>query len=225
MNPTFAEIADHMRGLGLGALAHANWHANYMSFENDYWPELSVLQAAHAAELLIKSRIAQEHPLLIFEQLPRSPDADSPPEIDLAQLVARGRTIQYTDLPDRLWAAAGVRVPDVAQYQEFGRLRNAIQHFVPPPQAQPSEQTIRFIYGVLDRFISECWGLFAIDYNEDYEPYVYLMENLIRRGILFRVSPNAAADAKHLNAKWPEADSGYRTEMEQRIAAALQQQG
>ena len=43
-----------MRALVLGALAHANWHANYMSFTNDYSPELSVVQTAHAGELLIK---------------------------------------------------------------------------------------------------------------------------------------------------------------------------
>ena len=37
---------------------------------NDHWPELSVLQAAHAAEFLVKARIAEEHPLLVFERLP-----------------------------------------------------------------------------------------------------------------------------------------------------------
>ena len=57
-------VHKHMRHLGLAALAHANWHANFHSFENDWWPELSVLQAAHAAEILIKARIAQQHPLL-----------------------------------------------------------------------------------------------------------------------------------------------------------------
>jgi uncharacterized membrane protein YgdD (TMEM256/DUF423 family) len=66
-------VHKHMGGLGLGALAHANWHANYHSFENDWWSELSVLQAAHAAEILIKARIAQRHPLLIFEHLPKPP--------------------------------------------------------------------------------------------------------------------------------------------------------
>lgn len=59
-------VHEHMRGLGLGALAHANWHANRKSLENKYWSELSVLQASHAGELLIKARIAQEHPLLIL---------------------------------------------------------------------------------------------------------------------------------------------------------------
>lgn len=72
MNPELSKISNHMFNLGTSALAHANWHANYMNFENDMWPELSVLQAAHAAEILIKARIAEEHPLLIFEQVPRS---------------------------------------------------------------------------------------------------------------------------------------------------------
>ena len=63
-------ISKHMLSLGLGALAHANYHAHLYSVENDKWSELSVLQAGHAAEILIKARISQEHPLLIFEQLP-----------------------------------------------------------------------------------------------------------------------------------------------------------
>src|SRR5690242_8785771 len=71
VNPELKGIWEHIRDLGLGALAHANRHAAYAAMENPRWPDLSVLQAAHSAELLIKARIAQEHPLLIFEQLPR----------------------------------------------------------------------------------------------------------------------------------------------------------
>lgn len=70
MNPALKGIWEHMLDLGLGALAHANRHAAYAAMENERWPQLSVLQAAHAAELIIKARIAQEeHPLLIFEHL------------------------------------------------------------------------------------------------------------------------------------------------------------
>jgi hypothetical protein len=65
-------VGEHIRDLGLGALSHANRHAAYAAVKNPKWPELSVLQASHAAELLIKARIEQEHPLLIFEQLPKS---------------------------------------------------------------------------------------------------------------------------------------------------------
>lgn len=69
MNPALKDVWKHMLDLGLGALAHANRHAAYYDMENARWPDLSVIQAAHAAELIIKARIAEEHPLLIFEQL------------------------------------------------------------------------------------------------------------------------------------------------------------
>lgn len=99
-----------MRDLGLGALAHANRHAAYAAMENPRWPELSVFQAAHAAELLIKARIAQEHPLLIFESLPRSTQAAGA-HLDLDDLFKQGRTFQWSDLPERLWAATGISIP------------------------------------------------------------------------------------------------------------------
>src|SRR5258708_6221421 len=176
---TLDEVHEHMLGLALGALAHANWHANYYSMENQYWSELSVLQAAHAAEILIKARIAQEHPLLIFEQLPKAPTEDEP--LSLKRIVESGRTYQYADLPDRLWATTGIKLPELERYRAFGRLRNSIQHFTVPENVDVSEETIRFIFEVIDPFIHDCWGLYAVDFNEDYEPYVYFVEGLIRR--------------------------------------------
>src|SRR5207237_5120886 len=103
VNPALKGIWEHIRDLGLGALAHANRHAAYAAMENPRWPDLSVLQAAHSAELLIKARIAQEHALLIFEQLPRSTQA-SGAMLDLGDLFRQGRTLQWPDLPERLWA-------------------------------------------------------------------------------------------------------------------------
>ena len=76
MNPELESVYEHMLKLGLGALAHANYHSAYWAPENEEWGELSVLQAAHAAEILIKARIAQEHPLLIFEDFPKLADQE-----------------------------------------------------------------------------------------------------------------------------------------------------
>ena len=59
MDQALREISGHMRELGLGALSHATWHVHIHSMENPWWPQLSVLQAAHAAEILIKARIAE----------------------------------------------------------------------------------------------------------------------------------------------------------------------
>jgi hypothetical protein len=209
-----------MIGLGLGALAHANWHANFMSWENKYWPQLSVIQATHAAEILIKARIAQEHPLLIFEQIPKSSQVPGN-LLEFQDLIERGRTFQYLDLPELLWATTGLRLPNEDRYKEFGRLRNALQHFASPRNVDLSLKTIEFIYEVIDPSINQWWGLFAIDYNEDHEPYVYLIENLVRHSVLFLVSPVAANDFQHLTLEWPEGKPDYRAEVEGRFAEAI----
>ncbi len=157
---------------------------------NNSTPALSALQAAHAAELLIKARIAEEHPLLIFEQIPKASESASG-LLDFKDLFRKGRTLDYADLPARLWAATGMKLPGLDLFNEFGRLRNAIQHFA-SPGVDVSEEVTKFIYGVIDPLIHECWGKFAIDYNEDTEPHRYLMEIVIRREVSFLVSTVAA---------------------------------
>ena len=151
VNPALSEVWTHMRELGLGALAHANRHAAY-SGDNARWPELSVLQAAHAAELLIKARIAEEHPLLIFEELPGATKAAGP-MLDVQDLFKYGRTLQWTNLPGRLWAATGLEIPNRECFDNFGRLRNGLQHFGPAGDVDAGSETLRFVFKVIDPFI------------------------------------------------------------------------
>ncbi|WP_207770965.1 hypothetical protein [Kumtagia ephedrae] len=211
-------VHEHMLELALGALAHANWHANYHSFENSRWSELSVLQAAHACEILIKARIAQEHPLLIFEHLPKPQPGQA--SLSIRELVEGGRTYQYSDLPDRLWATTGIRLPGLERHKEFGRLRNTIQHFLAPSYMDISYETIAFIYEVIDPFINTSWGLFAVDYNEDHEEYIYLVGGLIRRGVRFLASPGMMECFDSIDFEWPQGDSEYRKFMESRFEVA-----
>ncbi|HEX8638834.1 MAG TPA: hypothetical protein VF692_12275 [Pyrinomonadaceae bacterium] len=219
MNPALKDVWKQMSKLGLGALAHANRHAAYAAMENGSWPELSVLQAAHAAELFIKARIAQEHPLLIFEQLPRSTQAAGT-HLDLEDLFKQGRTIQWADLPERLWATTGQSIPNRDKFVDFGKLRNGIQHFA-APDIDAGKESLRFIYEVIDPFINECWGLFAIDYDEDHEPYIYFVNALVSREISFLVSPDAAATSQDWDVDWTTVRTGYRNEMQRRIQDAL----
>ncbi len=209
-----------MRDLGLGALAHANRHAAYAAIENPRWPELSVLQAAHAAELLIKSRIAEEHPLLIFEHLPRSTQALGT-HLDLEDLFRQGRTIQWSDLHERLWAATGLSIPNKERFDRFGKLRNGIQHFAPPPGVDAGEETLRFVFEVVDPFINQCWELFAVDCDEDYEPYVYFVHALVSREITFLVSPESAAEFDNWDVDWSKVSPTYKTEMQARVQKSL----
>lgn len=208
-----------MLDLGLGALAHANRHAAYAAYENDRWPDLSVLQAAHAAELLIKARIAQEHPLLVFEYLPR-PTAAAVPQLDLDQLFRDGRTYQWSELPDRLWASTGIVLPERKQFEQFGRLRNGIQHFAPAPEQNAGEMALKFVFGVIDPLINECWDLYAIDFDEDYEPYLYFVRALVSREITFLVSKDAAACFRDWDADWDCVSESYRDLMHERVRVA-----
>lgn len=216
MNEALKGVWEHMRLLGLGALAHANRHAAYAAMDNARWPELSVLQAAHAAELLIKARIAQEHPLLIFDQLPRSTQAAGS-FLDLEDLFKQGRTLQWSELPERLWAATGQSIPNKDKFEFFGKLRNGIQHFGPGPDGDVGGETLSFVFDVIDPFIHQCWGLFAVDYDEDYEPYIYFVQALASREIKFLVSPEAAAKFSDWDVDWAECAPQYKTEMHARV--------
>lgn len=168
MNNSLEEIPNHMLELGLSALAHANRHSCYAALENHKWQEISVLQAAHASEILIKARIAQEHPLLILEQFPKI----SGDIITINELFEKGKTIDWSDLPQRLWACAGLKIPEVEKFREFGKLRNGIQHFMSPSvNNNLGYKVMDFIFSVLDPFINNCWGLYAIDFDEDYASF------------------------------------------------------
>jgi hypothetical protein len=218
MNPDLKDVYKHMLSLGLGALAHANRHSNFSSELNEHWDSLSVLQAAHAAEILIKARIAQEHPLLIFEKMPRPLQGVSEP-LELKQLFEQGKTLQYSDLPDCLWAATGIHLPNVELYRNFGKLRNSIQHFAPASDRDVSFETRQFIFSVIDPFINSCWELYAIDYIEDYDPYDYIIPDLLDSEIYFLVSPGAAViDVDDFN--WLDENPEYKAEMTRRFCEA-----
>jgi hypothetical protein len=220
MNPDLRSIWQRMQGLGLAALAHANRHSAYTPIENGHWPELSILQAAHAAELLIKARIAQEHPLLVFEDLPKPKTVDA--TLNVKRLFEDGKTIQWSDLPQRLWAATGTRLPNVEAFREFGRLRNGVQHFAPPSGTDAGALTLKFVFEVIDPFIHGAWGLCAVDYDEDHEPYLYFVGALVRHEILFHVSAEAAACFKDWDVEWDKVPAAYGDEMHRRVTAALE---
>lgn len=198
-------------------MQHALRLSLYSNQENASWSALSVLSAAHAAELLIKARIAQEHPLLIFETTPKARDGVL---LDFSLIASEGRTFQYSDLPARLWAATGTRVPNEKHYRDFGRLRNTIQHFAEPPE-DLSSLASAFIFEVVDPFIGEHWGLFAIDYNEEYgDHYEHIFETLIARDQRPRLSPTAIKYWKD-EVIPDDAPSGYRKWFEGALAATV----
>src|SRR5262249_17846938 len=154
-----------------------------------------------------------------FEDLPRSTQAAGS-LLSVEDLFLKGRTLQWADLPERLWATTGLTLPNKAKFDQFGKFRNGIQHFSLPLDQDPSEETLKFVFEVIDPFINLCWGLYAVDYDEDDEAYVYFVRALIHREIRFLVSPDAAEAFDEWDVDWDDVDREYREEMHRRVKEA-----
>ena len=102
--------------------------------------------------MVVKSRIAREHPLLVFKSLPKSHETEG--VLDIPQLFETGRTLDYKDLPERLWAATGLRMEKKVEFLEFGKLRNKIAHFAAPDTAL-AQETLIFVFEVMEPLLEE----------------------------------------------------------------------
>lgn len=220
MNELFKDVHINMKQLGLGALAHANRHAIYRDdYANDKWGELSVLQAAHAAEILIKAKIAEEHPLLLITQYPQISNDD----LSINDLLLKDtHSIEWHELNHYLWATCGMKIPNFTVFKDFGKLRNGIQHLgMRPSDISPSLATLKFIYSVIDPFINDCWRLYAIDYDEEYDPYIYMLPTLIYYEIPFLVSSEAVKCHCDWDNNLNDCSIEYQHIMGKRIQNAL----
>lgn len=196
MHPACKEMSAHMKGLGLGILAQAQKNAFYWDYPDHLDRGVfAILQAAHASEILMKAVIAQEHPLLIFSQIPKSSSTDGG-LLDIDDLLQSGKTIQYSELPERLWATTGYKVKDIQVFREFGRLRNTIQHLA-LPKVDFGTTTAEFVYKVIDPLIGKIWDLYAVEYCDVDSHEDDMMEILVRHGITyFRYPDRLAVQAK-----------------------------
>ncbi|EFD1002473.1 hypothetical protein FGT76_23115, partial [Escherichia coli] len=215
MDVNLKKVHEHMIVLGAGSLAHANYLAHFYDMSNSMWSQLGVLQAAHACEIFLKARLAQEHPLLIFESLPKS-TADCVNKttglLDFESLLEKGQTITYSELPEKVWAATGKKINNLKLYNDFGKLRNSIQHFA-APNKDVSMLTSQFIYEVIDPFINAEWGMCAMDFCDDYEEYEYLIPVLANRNILFNVSQRIDGGLNELSRLIKDGTIPYQKEI------------
>ena len=114
MNPETKQVSQHMKEFGLHILGRAIYDATFSEMTRPFAHMLSVVHAAHGAEILIKARIAEEHPLLIFKSYPKSNTTKD--VLSIKELFKYGRTLMYSDLPEVLWATTGYRIKELDRY-------------------------------------------------------------------------------------------------------------
>lgn len=66
MDTEAKKISEHMKEFGYCLLARAIHYAAFSEYGRPYVHAISITLAHQASEILIKARIAEEHPLLIF---------------------------------------------------------------------------------------------------------------------------------------------------------------
>ena len=174
-----------MKELGLHLFGKSIVSVIFNEMMSAYAHAMGIVHCAHAAELLIKARIAEEHPLLIFESLPKpSNDGTS---LELKKLLMEARTIKYSDLPGALWAATGDRIPSIEEFNSFGNLRNGIVHLCVPSGIEFDARTIDYGFKIIEPMIRRWWSVDVVEYMEEYDADCedYLLECLAARNLSF----------------------------------------
>ncbi len=180
MNPETKQVSQHMKEFGLHILGRAIYDATFSEITRPFAHMLSVVHAAHGAEILIKARIAEEHPLLIFKSYPKSNTTKD--VLSIKELFKYGRTLIYSELPEVLWATTGYRIKELDRYQKFGDLRNIIVHFSAAPDCEASTETLKFALEVLDYIVQDFWGESLIYYSQEWDD-VIISEGYLREQI------------------------------------------
>jgi hypothetical protein len=204
MHPDTREVAEHMRGFGMAILGRATYDLTFSEMMAPYKHAMAVGHAAHGAEIVLKARIAQEHPLLLFSHLPKSTNAQD--QLTISELFEYGRTVQYNELPEVLWAATGIRMSNVKQYQDFGKLRNSIIHFA-VPDVDYHDEALKFLFEVMEPLTQSFWGLSIVPYAGIWDEYVWEDDGL--RGQLDQAGVTITADLDYVLER---SNYDYRTE-------------
>lgn len=172
-------IHKHIKEYGFVVLGRSIYSATYTEQLNPYSNRLCVIDAAHGIELIIKARIAQEHPLLIFKDIPMNQEKYK--LIDYEQLYDKGKTYSYSELPNILWATTGYKIKNIKQYKDFGKLRNGLMHFA-VPKDNLAHKTLLFVFEYVDHIVQDLWGENIVKYAEEFDSEIitdgYLMDRI-----------------------------------------------
>jgi hypothetical protein len=166
MHPDTRQVAEHMKDYSFHLLGKALYDATFSEMTDPFAHTLSVVQAAHGAEILVKARIAQEHPLLIFSTYPKSSSTGD--LLGIKELFEKGKTLNYSDLPEVLWATTGYRMKHSDRFKLFGDLRNGLVHFA-APVIDASAETIKFAFEVMDPMAHDFWNDSFVGYAASWD--------------------------------------------------------
>ena len=164
------KIATQMRDFGLSMVAKGILNVTYPEKGDPYSHAMGLVQVANGSEILIKSRIVEEHPLLVFNKIPTNTKI-SDGNLKFEDLLEHGQTIMYSDLPERLWQTTGYKIEPISLFEEFGKVRNKIVHFA-VPNISLSELTLKFTFNIIEKAINKWWDTTILEYAQEYDEQI-----------------------------------------------------
>ena len=154
MNRKNIKHSEHMKDYSFNILGCALYNAAFSERGRPFSNTISVINAAHGAEIFIKAKIAEEHVLLIFEKYPPQNNIEDGLNLDI--LFESGVTYSYSKLPYILQIVTGYKMKNQDKYLEFGRLRNGLIHFTAVKE-NTSEITLKYLFELCDPVIWDFW--------------------------------------------------------------------
>jgi hypothetical protein len=168
MHPETKNIWKSMQDLSFHMLGKALRDCTFNEMGAPYAHTMSIVNTAHGAELLLKARIAKEHPLLIFEKLPKPSGLNI---LNINSLIENGTTVKYSELPDLLWASTGyaMSAKHKKAFTNFGIERNRIVHLGLPGAGTDSTFVMSFLLETLDYICQDIFEASFVLYADEFD--------------------------------------------------------
>lgn len=194
-----------------GALSQANTHFTYFDPGSEHWHFISIVNAAHSAELFIKAAIAMVAPKKIFTNPNKV--INSVGEFDLSLLdVNKPNTVIASKLPTIYSECYPDADFDEQLFKDLLNLRNSVLHLYVDVERDWSDIVARFIFGIIDPLIKRHFNLYAVEYIEDRSVgYDYLVSGLIQRKIRFSFPHDFTITEIDENELLEDSSKSYRT--------------
>lgn len=120
---------EHVKEFGIHVLSKAIRGVTFSEYGDPFAHALSVIQAAHAAELVLKAKLLELDPNSIFNT--SKVDSTRNEEDFFLLLQKNEKSLSYSVLPRKL-ESLGLKLDNVEKYYEFGVLRNKVAHLYVP---------------------------------------------------------------------------------------------
>lgn len=225
MRPALRDISDRILQNAIGALTRANTDSVYSDPGMEHREHMCVLSSALAGELFLKAIVAKEHPLLIFRDLFHL-DQGNNKTFDVEEIIKSGKTYSFEHLPRLLWVTTGERLRDPANFEAVRLTRNSVQHFCSPGNTSLRGLSLRFLYSNIDPLIHKHFGIYAIEYHEDFHVgYDYVVSCLIAHELTFSIPKRFRLTEIDLRECLAKTSTGYRRGFGDRLLAAAEIDG